>query len=311
MIGECVTGKLARVPLSIYIKIYSDTHVHKHLCPHILVQSDDRGVRETKTCACTSSSLYENMFTCGVATISRLRKIIGLFCQRALYKRRYSAKETYKFKEPINRSHPIHIYTNTHAETYSCNPMIREFVLRELVRVLLSLSAYISKHTHTQRHTETLMQSNDEGVRATKTCEYSSLSLCIYIQIHTYTHTYWHILMQSDDRGVRDKRFARVPLSPYICLHVYIYIQMLPCGSISRSLSRYIYTYIDQYPVAAVRNCICSAENPAKMAARIDFCRGWDPSASVNHRQTGWGLHQRRWSDEMLVQHFSSDRVMS
>ena len=34
-------------------------------------------------------------------------KITGLFCKRALQKRRYSAKETYNFKEPTNRSHPI------------------------------------------------------------------------------------------------------------------------------------------------------------------------------------------------------------
>jgi len=34
-------------------------------------------------------------------------KIIGLFCKRALLKRRYSTKETYNFKEPTNRSHPI------------------------------------------------------------------------------------------------------------------------------------------------------------------------------------------------------------
>jgi len=45
--------------------------------------------------------------TYGVATISRLLKIIGLFCKRALEKRPYSAKETYHFKEPTNRSHPI------------------------------------------------------------------------------------------------------------------------------------------------------------------------------------------------------------
>jgi len=44
-----------------------------------------------------------------VATIqgSRLHKIIGLFCKRALSKRLYSAKETYIFKEPTNHSHPI------------------------------------------------------------------------------------------------------------------------------------------------------------------------------------------------------------
>ena len=43
----------------------------------------------------------------GVATISRLLKFTGLFCKTALYKRLYSAEETYNFKEPTNRSHPI------------------------------------------------------------------------------------------------------------------------------------------------------------------------------------------------------------
>jgi len=43
----------------------------------------------------------------GVASISRLLKILGLFCKRALQKRRYSAKETYNFKKPTNHSHPI------------------------------------------------------------------------------------------------------------------------------------------------------------------------------------------------------------
>jgi len=43
----------------------------------------------------------------GVATISRLLKITGRFCERTLQKRRYSAKETYDFEEPTNRSHPI------------------------------------------------------------------------------------------------------------------------------------------------------------------------------------------------------------
>ena len=34
----------------------------------------------------------------GVAMTSRLLKIIGLFCKRALYKRPYSAKETYHLR---------------------------------------------------------------------------------------------------------------------------------------------------------------------------------------------------------------------
>jgi len=66
-----------------------------------------------------------------VATISRLIKITGLFCKRALQKRLYSAKETYNFQEPTNRSHPIqvllqllthqlfiYIYLNTYIHKY-------------------------------------------------------------------------------------------------------------------------------------------------------------------------------------------------
>jgi len=52
------------------------------------------------------SFICNTTYSCGVATISRLLKIIGLFCKRALSKGRYSAKETYNFKEPTNRSHP-------------------------------------------------------------------------------------------------------------------------------------------------------------------------------------------------------------
>ena len=48
-----------------------------------------------------------------VPTISRLLKIIGLFCKRALLKRRYSAKKTYDFKEPTNRSHPVRMNQRT------------------------------------------------------------------------------------------------------------------------------------------------------------------------------------------------------
>ena len=43
----------------------------------------------------------------GVAMTSRLLQIMGLFCNRALQKRLYSAKETYNFKEPTDHSHPI------------------------------------------------------------------------------------------------------------------------------------------------------------------------------------------------------------
>jgi len=58
-------------------------------------------------CVIILFSTYSVFCRYGVATISRLLKIIGLFCKRALWNRRYSAKETYDFKEPTHRSHPI------------------------------------------------------------------------------------------------------------------------------------------------------------------------------------------------------------
>jgi len=43
----------------------------------------------------------------GVATITRLLKIIGLFCRIQSPLQSSFAKETYNCKEPTNRSHPI------------------------------------------------------------------------------------------------------------------------------------------------------------------------------------------------------------
>jgi len=42
-----------------------------------------------------------------VASVSRIDEIIGLFCERALQKRQYSAKETCNLIDPTDRSHPI------------------------------------------------------------------------------------------------------------------------------------------------------------------------------------------------------------
>ena len=45
-----------------------------------------------------------------MATISRLLKIIGLFCRIWSLLQGSFVKETYNFKEPTNRSHPIANY---------------------------------------------------------------------------------------------------------------------------------------------------------------------------------------------------------
>jgi len=54
---------------------------------------------------------FPEVYVHGVATISRLLQIIGLFCKRVLQKRPIFPKERYNFKEPTNRSHSVCTYT--------------------------------------------------------------------------------------------------------------------------------------------------------------------------------------------------------
>jgi len=72
-----------------------------------LIHACDMIHSHTRSFAHATRPIHARDMTYGVATISRLPKMIGLFCKRGLYKRRYSAKETYNFKEPTNRSHLI------------------------------------------------------------------------------------------------------------------------------------------------------------------------------------------------------------
>ena len=100
-----------------------------------------------------------------VASISRLLNIIGLFCKRALQKRRYPAKETYDFKDPTNRSHPIHRCADTtHTETH----------IHTFIDTTADTDTDTHKHTHT-KHTHT------QHTRArSHTCTHQ----------HTHTHTF-------------------------------------------------------------------------------------------------------------------------
>jgi len=56
----------------------------------------------------------------GVALVSRIDKIISLFCKIDLCKRLYSAEETYSFIDPTHCSHPIvTVFICVHS-TYVC-----------------------------------------------------------------------------------------------------------------------------------------------------------------------------------------------
>jgi len=69
---------------------------------NIVVSAQDLSKElKTQEFRCSKEGAY------GVATISRMLKNIGLFCKRALQKRPIFCKETYIFKHPTHRSHPI------------------------------------------------------------------------------------------------------------------------------------------------------------------------------------------------------------
>jgi len=87
--------------------LHAYIHTHPFTCMHI----------------CTRPYVYFNIHHSqyGVATISRLLKIVGLFCRISSLLQGSFAKETYNFKEPTNRSHPIRdIYSYIHSShTYN------------------------------------------------------------------------------------------------------------------------------------------------------------------------------------------------
>jgi len=55
-----------------------------------------------------------------MASISRIDKIIGLFCKRDFKKRLYSAKLTYNFIDPTDCSHPICVSVHMYRPTKEC-----------------------------------------------------------------------------------------------------------------------------------------------------------------------------------------------
>ena len=93
----------------------------------------------------------------GVAMISRLLTIIGLFCKRALYKRLYSAKETYNLKGPTNYSHPISVHGKRLAKKiYNKNPNKTLLCLSlPCVTFQKEMNTYAQRLTHMHRNQHT------------------------------------------------------------------------------------------------------------------------------------------------------------
>jgi len=129
--------------------------------------------------------------TYGVATISRLLKITGLFCKRALQKRLYSAKETYNFKEPTSRGHPIWISRVTYTWR---NDVIRQVVMSSVngsCHVWMSHATFewVMSHMNESLIHMRLMQSDSALKRHSFICECNRHSFICHVNA-TDTHSY-------------------------------------------------------------------------------------------------------------------------
>ena len=78
----------------------------------------------TQVCARMQNRKY------GVATISRLLKIIGVFCRISSLLYGSFAKETYSFKEPTNGSHPIAEIAGVERVSSQGNDIYKSFIPR-------------------------------------------------------------------------------------------------------------------------------------------------------------------------------------
>ena len=128
-------------------------HVHSHWHIYSVWVCVSVYVYLPRECVSIDICSYRQMGY-GVATISRLLKIMGLFCKRALLKRRYSAKETYNFKEPTNRSHPIGICTHNRLTADTHLP-ITAYIYTHTLTWKIHTYTHTHSHIHTHTHTGT------------------------------------------------------------------------------------------------------------------------------------------------------------
>jgi len=80
----------------IYIYVFMFTYIYLYVCIY--------------TSLCFLYIYHSQRFGqggCAKRLVSRIDKIVVLFCKRAKWKRLYSAKETYNLIDPANCSHPI------------------------------------------------------------------------------------------------------------------------------------------------------------------------------------------------------------
>jgi len=128
-----------------------------------------------------------NISPYGVALVSRIDKIIGLFCRRVLSKRPYSAKETYNLIDPTNSSHPIALFYNQFRKALT---LYVHMYIYTYIHIYIYIYIYICVYIYTYMYVYICRY-----VYIYTLYIYTYIHICMYIHIYTHTYIYIHICM--------------------------------------------------------------------------------------------------------------------
>jgi len=135
--------------------------------------------------------------------------MIGFFCKRALPNRWYSAKETYNFNEPTNRSHPIsifqctqahvylfkYIYAQTYSHVYTRKRKKRDASHHARWYVCTLWHTYMCIHTNMFTCVHAKKEKNWYVASCTLICIYITAYINMYLHSNTYIHSNLFVYM--------------------------------------------------------------------------------------------------------------------
>ena len=135
-----------------------------------------------------------------MATISRLLKIIGLFCRISSLLQGSFVKETYNFKEPTNHSHPMCMYVRTYIHMYVhiCKCVRTCMYVRMSACMSACMYVHRLKFTYVCTHVRAYMRTCIHAYARTHVRTYARMyarheSPCAYMYVPMCMHTSIHV----------------------------------------------------------------------------------------------------------------------
>jgi len=236
---------------------------HIHLCTQILQQTAT--YCNALQCTTYSSSLPPTRISrYVVAIISTLLKSVGIFCKRALYKRLYSIKVTYNFKEPTNRSHSIHISSMCRAVSSAFDAGLALTNTQQYTATLCYTQQHTATHSNTQQHTAThyitQQHTAPHSTMLSHTCRAVSPACTA---AHTPTNTLQHTTPHCNTLQQTTPHYNTHTPIPPIHTSTYTHIAHLQSSLIGLHCSSHVDQLTPQpcNPIGTRQMCVCQLDD--------------------------------------------------